>query len=231
MSAVRQESIPDPPGSEPAQLIDSGALYQPAPFGERLGVATVTGALVSYRTTKLSDEVFPARSVQLPPTDVLLVSGPPYATGEWHDAIPEVPSVPLQAIERGALNQPFAFGAGVDAACVTGGVVSYFTRKVAGALFPALSVQLPVLSAPVVSGPLYAMEGLQEARPEIGSAPLQSIESGALNQPSALGERLGVTTVVGGESSYENCNVPGALLPAWSVQLPEALAVRLSGPV
>ena len=52
------------------------ALYQPALFGDGVGVATVTGAWVSYLTTKVSDELFPARSVQLPPTGVLLVSGP-----------------------------------------------------------------------------------------------------------------------------------------------------------
>jgi len=76
VSGARQESIPDPPGSEPAQLIDSGALYQPAPLAGRLGLAAVVGACVSYLTTKVRVELFPARSLQLPLTDVPFVSGP-----------------------------------------------------------------------------------------------------------------------------------------------------------
>ena len=232
MSGARQESIPDPPGSEPAQLIDSGALYQPAPLAGRLGLATVVGACVSYLTTKVPVELFPARSVQLPLTDVPFVSGPLYGSAESQDAIPEVASLPCQPTERGALNQPFALGAGVGEAWVVGGVESYLRRTSSEELFPALSVQLPVTVVPLVSGPLKSSWGRHEAIPEPPvSEPLQVIESGLRYQAAAFGGRLTLATLVGACVSYLTMNGSEELLPAMSVHVPLTLVPFVSGPL
>jgi hypothetical protein len=70
------EAMPEPPLSEPLQVIDSGLRYQPAAFGERLTLATVVGLCVSYLTTNGAEEVLPAMSVHVPLTLVPFVSGP-----------------------------------------------------------------------------------------------------------------------------------------------------------
>jgi hypothetical protein len=90
--------------------------------------------------------------VQLPDTIVPVVSGPLYVSAGRHEAMPEVTSLPLQPTESGDLNHPAAFGAGADAASVTGGVESYLNETAAEDVLPALSVQLPTTDVPVVSG-------------------------------------------------------------------------------
>jgi len=68
--------------------------------------------------------------------------------------MPEVASLPLQSIRTGWLNQPLwsGFRPGVGGLTV-GPVPSYLTTKLSEELLPALSVQLPLLGAPPVSGP------------------------------------------------------------------------------
>jgi hypothetical protein len=75
LSEVLQESTPEVP-SVPLHVMVTGARYQPAPLGGRLGLAFVIGAMMSYLTVKAADELLPAMSVQLPPMLVPVVSGP-----------------------------------------------------------------------------------------------------------------------------------------------------------
>jgi hypothetical protein len=75
-------------------------------------------------------------------------------TGARHELIPEVTSLPLQSILTGALCHPFPLGSGVGLPSVVGGVASYLTSSASEELFPALSVQLPLMLVPAVSGPL-----------------------------------------------------------------------------
>ena len=59
-----------------AKLTVSGALYQPAAFGCREGVADATGAVASYLSAKPSAFELPALSRQVPVTVVEPMSGP-----------------------------------------------------------------------------------------------------------------------------------------------------------
>lgn len=117
------ESMPESE-SVPLPLIVIGARYQPAALAARAGTAVVVGAAVSSRTAKLPVEVFPALSVQLPLSVVLLVSGPLYVLFELHDAVPEVASDPFQDTSTVELSHPFAFGDGLGVPSVDGGVES-----------------------------------------------------------------------------------------------------------
>jgi hypothetical protein len=66
---------------------------------------------------------------------------------------------------------------------------------------PALSEQVPLWSAPVVSGPAYVNCGVHEATPEVASVPLEVNETADRYQPAALGARLGATEVAGDVAS------------------------------
>ena len=118
-----QESLPESE-SVPLPAIVTGARYQPAALAARAGTAVVAGAPVSRRTVKLAVEVFPELSVQLPLSAAPGVSGPLYVLFELHEAIPEVASDPFHDTLTVELSQPFAFGAGLGAAEVAGGVES-----------------------------------------------------------------------------------------------------------
>ena len=59
-----------------AKLTVSGALYQPAAFGCREGVADAAGAVASYLSAKLAAFELPALSRHVPATVVETMSGP-----------------------------------------------------------------------------------------------------------------------------------------------------------
>ena len=93
-------------GSAPLKETESGWLYQPFESGPRDGVAVTTGLVSSYWKPKLLLElVFPARSRQVPETDAFAESGPEYVVCV-HESIPDVASVPANAIESVWLYQP-----------------------------------------------------------------------------------------------------------------------------
>src|SRR5262245_4247558 len=222
--------MPEPPASEPLQVTDSGLRYQPAAFGARLALATVVGPCVSYLTMNGSEELLPAMSVHVPLTLVPFVSGPLWLRSVRHDATPDPPvSVPSQLRVNGALNQPAPLGGRLGSTVVSGGTVSYLTRNESDELLPALSVQLPVLFAPVVCGPLYESVPVQDAIPDVASVPGQEIENGALNQPAALGWRLGVAVVVGGSASILSDRVVIVVVPP-SLVAEHVLVVPVVGP-
>ena len=70
-----QEARPEV-ASVAAKLTVSGALYQPAAFGCRDGVADATGAVASYLRAKPAEAELPALSRQVPVTVVEPMSGP-----------------------------------------------------------------------------------------------------------------------------------------------------------
>jgi hypothetical protein len=131
-------------------------LYQPFTSAVRPAAAVTTGPVVSYLNGKATTlETFPALSVQLPGCEALPLSGPLYVT-EVQPAMPEVASDPVQLIPTAWLYQPFLSGARVAAAeTPVGAVSSNLSGKATVELvFPALSVQVPLLEAPPSSGPL-----------------------------------------------------------------------------
>jgi hypothetical protein len=69
------------------------------------------------------------------------------------------------------------------------------------AVFPALSVHVPLKLPPAVSGPLYVVE-LQEAMPDVASVALTLIASGWLYQPFASGPRALIPEITGGVESF-----------------------------
>jgi hypothetical protein len=87
-------------------------------------------------------------------------------------------------------------------------------------LLPALSVQVPLTTVPAVSGPLYVLFGLQEAMPEVASAPFQETSTFELSQPFAFGAGLGEAVVTGGDESYFRPKLVVVLFPAASVHDP-----------
>ena len=60
----------------PAKLTESEALYQPAAFGWRAGVALACGAVASYFSGNEPDPEFPALSLHVPLTAAAALSGP-----------------------------------------------------------------------------------------------------------------------------------------------------------
>jgi hypothetical protein len=61
--------------------------------------------------------------------------------------------VPSQSIVTAARYQPAVLGGRLAVTLVFGAIVSYLIKKESEELLPALSVQVPVRLAPVVSGP------------------------------------------------------------------------------
>ena len=111
------------------------------------------GGVESYCTPKSDEVLLPAMSVQVPWTRAFAPSGPAYV-GDEHEATPEVASVPCQSKRTEWLYQPFASGVrATDGVVRAGGVTSYLTTSESDELLPALSVQVTLLLAPLVSGP------------------------------------------------------------------------------
>jgi uncharacterized protein (DUF1501 family) len=161
------------------------------------------GGVESYLSWADAVALLPALSVQLPETDALLASGPAYAAGLVHDAIPDVASLADAEKVTACEYQPFESG-GRDGVKVTaGGVASYFNANEPAALFPAASTQLPATLAVALSGPEYvALEHV--STPDVASLPPNETATGWLNQPFASGARAALAVTVGGVESYLN---------------------------
>src|SRR4051794_31300019 len=113
---------------------------------------------------------------------------------------------------------------------IFGGVASYFSAKVAEAWLPAWSVHVPVIVPPAVSGPGWRTGAVPASLPDVASVPPKETETGWLCQPAFVGCRPGAAVTVGGVASYLIAKEPLPLvLPALSRQVPEAVAVALSG--
>ena len=87
------EASPDT-GSVPAKVTETGALYQPAAFPARAGVAVACGAVASYLTTTERGATLPARSWQAPLIVTVAASGPAYDSVGSQESSPEVASLP-----------------------------------------------------------------------------------------------------------------------------------------
>jgi hypothetical protein len=83
---------------------------------------------------------------------------------------------------------------------MVGGAASYLRATLAGAVFPALSIQLPLTLALGLSGPLYVVE-VHEVKPEIDHPPINETGTGWLYQPSESGGRARMALAVGLEAS------------------------------
>jgi hypothetical protein len=145
---------------------------------------------------------------------------------------PEVTSLPLQVIVTGWLYQPLTSGGRAGAAePATGAVESYLSAKETEAALPAWSVQVALVAAPALSGPLYVTELGQLAIPEVLSLPFQLTVTGLLYHPFAFGARSGLGAKAGGVESYLSAKETEAAFPAWSVQVALGAAPMLSGPL
>jgi len=94
---------------------------------------------------------------------------------------------------------------------------------------PALSVQLPLWLAPVVSGPAYVRFALHEATPEVASVPLQVSSTPVRYQPWEFGGRPADTLVAGGVASILSVRVVMVVVPPSLVAL-QVLVVPVVGP-
>jgi hypothetical protein len=141
------DEIPEPP-SEPWKAIPTGWLYQPLLSGGRSNVMlSIDGAEPSYLTLTPADAELPALSVQPPPLE-------PGTVPLLHDAMPERLSLPLTLKSTGWLYQSPTSGPRASATLTDGGVASYLKlNEPPLAVFPALSVHVPLTLPPAVSGP------------------------------------------------------------------------------
>ena len=98
-------------------------------------------------------------------------------------------------------------------------------------VFPALSVQLPLMVVPDVSCPPYVVFGVHDAMPEVESEPFQVTSGFELSQPNPFGAGLGAGVVAGGVESYFSPRSRGVLFPAASLHEPWTTAFALSGPL
>jgi len=80
-------------------------------------------------------------------------------------------------------------------------------------LLPALSVHVPLLLAPVVSGAPYVICGLHEASPEVPSVALHWSVTGDRYQPALFGGVAAATVVDGGVASTLSCFVVTVVEP------------------
>src|SRR5438874_7602566 len=96
--------------SDPPKETETGWLYQPPASASRPGLALTLGAVASYLSANENGALtLPATSRQVPETPAVAESGPLYASC-WHDAIPDVASLPARVTVTGVLYQPFPFG-------------------------------------------------------------------------------------------------------------------------
>jgi hypothetical protein len=101
------ESIPEV-ASDPANVTATEWLYHPPSSALRLADGDTDGADASYLSPHDPAALtFPALSRHVPETEAVPESGPPYEA-DVHEAMPEVPSEPLNEIPTGWLNHPFA---------------------------------------------------------------------------------------------------------------------------
>jgi hypothetical protein len=138
--------------------------------------------------------------------------------------------LPLTDPATGWLNHPFESAARAGVTVTVGVEASNLNAPlVASAVFPALSMQLPLTVALVVSGPAYVV-GVHEAMPET-ELPDTLAATGWLYQSPESGRRGRDTETIGPEASYLNTALSAvAVLPALSVQLPRIVLLSMSGP-
>ncbi len=120
--------------------------------------------------------------------------------GAGQDTTPLNASEQLNVIVRFELFHPAALGAGLTFAKMLGGVMSIFTVTEADALFPALSLAVPVTSWPGVSFDTFTGAG-QEATPLLASEHVKVTVTGELFHPAAFGEGVIVAVMMGGTVS------------------------------
>src|SRR5271163_1427816 len=110
-------------------------------------------------------------------------------------------------------------GAGVTAAVMVGGVLSRFTMTFAVAVFPALSVAVP-LTVWLAASVETVMGAGQVAMPEPESEQVNVTVTLELFQPLALGAGAATAVMAGGVLSIFTDKVAEAVLPALSVTDP-----------
>jgi len=129
-------------------------------------------------------------------------------------------SVQLNPTVTFELFQPAAFGDGVAAAEIAGDVRSRFTETEVLAVFPALSVAVPLTAWLAPSVETVTGEG-QTATPLTESAQLNVTTTAALSQPFAFGAGARLPDRVGGLLSRLTLTDAVAVFPALSRAVPE----------
>jgi hypothetical protein len=144
------------PESVSAQLkaTVTAPLYQPLAFGLLVAAALIVGAVVSMLTPVwVSEALLPALSAQLPVALWLA----PSALMVWLTfalSAPEMASLHAQLIVTALLFQPAALAAVRLSRAIAGPLASYLKEAVAEPALPAASVQVPLMLAVALSGPL-----------------------------------------------------------------------------
>ena len=142
--------------------------------------------------------------------------------------MPAVASLPEKLIVSGWLYQPLLSAARLAFAVAVGAVASYLKGRLAVAMLPALSVQVPLTVALSLS--VLQPTGAEQAlRPAVASLPAKLTVSGWLYQPFVSAARLAAAVAVGAVASYLSGRLAVATLPALSVQEPLTVALGLSG--
>ena len=191
-----QDAIPEV-ASEPEATSATGLLNQPFASGARERPAETDGAVASNLTVNAAVAVFPAASVQLPPSGVPAVSGPGYVAGAEHDTIPEAASDPPNVTVTASRYQPASRS---GTAVVAGGVASYLSVARGAAVFPARSVHEPPTFCAMPSGPEKRAPA-QPASPDVASEPVTVTSTGPVYQPFTSGPRASATVATGGVAS------------------------------
>src|ERR671922_843221 len=142
-----------------------------------------------------------------------------------------MPSLPWKVTVTAWLCQPFASGARAEPVA-PGAVASYFSASDAGAVFPALSLHVPLTVVPAVSGPAYVASGEQESTPDVPSVPVKPPWSAWLYQPFASTPRDGVAVADGGVLSilnvFETVETPPSLSARQVSSVPVVFVVSVT---
>jgi len=202
-------SVPVPPtATGEAKILDPLAGEATLRLGGVLSSFTVTDAVAE----------FPALSIAVPTTISSAVSDT-MVTGEVQEAFPLVLSEQVKLTVGSELFHPAAFGVGVTAPAMLGGVLSSFTVTDVVAVFPALSVVLPTTTCPAVSEVIVTGAG-QEAVP-LGSSEQEKVTvESELFHCAAFGSGVTVDEMTGGVLSSFIVTEVVAMFPALSTAVP-----------
>ncbi len=148
---VTGDGVPATPdrASEQVKLTVTGSLFQPYRLGWTFLELVMLGGVRSiFIPIIVAEFVFPALSVQIPATDFPWPSAD-RANGLEDEATPDKESVHAKLTVTVLLFQPLALAEGDLLPIMVGGVRSMFMLPtVTRAVFPALSVQVPVTDWP-----------------------------------------------------------------------------------
>ena len=179
-----------------AQWMTTLPWYQPSAFGLVVGTPVSVGAVWStLMPAVVAVAVFPAASLAVPLTDWLRPS-PTFCAAE-QVSTPESASPQTDVTVTGALYHPSAFGERSRETETVGFVLSMLTNAGSEAVFPALSVAVPMTlwCAPSANN---VVEPTQLGIPDTASAHANVTVTSVLFQPLAFASGDCVWLIVGG---------------------------------